>query len=75
MLLLAIGMLCFTRVYFALGGGGVGEGFASARLAFFAAAGVVSALAALLFWAGLLPGRSTHDPKVPLFGRGAETQP
>ncbi|WP_245277650.1 hypothetical protein [Mesorhizobium sp. L48C026A00] len=72
-LLLAIGMLCFTRVYFALGG--AGEGFASARLAFFAATGVVSALAALLFWAGLLPGRSTHDPKVPLFGRGAETQP
>ncbi|WP_287077276.1 hypothetical protein [Mesorhizobium sp.] len=73
MLLLAIGMLCFTRVYFALGG--VGEGFASARLAFFAATGVVSALAALLFWAGLLPGRSTLAPKTPLFGRGAELQP
>ncbi|RWI20652.1 WD40 repeat domain-containing protein [Mesorhizobium sp.] len=73
MLLLAIGMLCFTRVYFALGG--AGEGFASARMAFFGTAGVLSALAALLFWAGLLPGRSTHDPNTPLFGRGAETQP
>jgi hypothetical protein len=74
-LLLAIGLLCFTRVYFVLGGEGAGEGFASVRLAFFGAAGVVSALAALLFWAGLLPGRSTYDPKMPLFGRGAETQP
>lgn len=35
MLLLAIGMLCFTRVYFALGVGGVGDAFASVRLAFF----------------------------------------
>ncbi|RWN64940.1 MAG: WD40 repeat domain-containing protein [Mesorhizobium sp.] len=74
-LLLAIGLLCFTRVYFALGGEGAGEGFASVRLALVGAAGVCSALAALLFWAGLLPGRSTQDPKVPLFGRGAETQP
>ncbi|RWN99268.1 WD40 repeat domain-containing protein [Mesorhizobium sp.] len=75
MLLLAIGMLCFTRVYFALSGEGAGDGFVFARLAFFAAAGVVSALAALLFWAGLLPGRSTLAPKTPLFGRGAELQP
>lgn len=56
-LLLAIGMLCFIRVYFALGGESTGDAFASMRLAFFGAAGVVSALAALLFWAGLLPGR------------------
>jgi hypothetical protein len=74
-LLLAIGMLCFIRVYFALGGEGTGDAFASMRLAFFGAAGVVSALAALLFWAGLLPGRSKPGPAIPLFGRGAETQP
>ncbi|TIY05640.1 MAG: WD40 repeat domain-containing protein, partial [Mesorhizobium sp.] len=74
-LLLAIGMLCLTRVYFALGGEGAGDAFASARLAFFGAAGVFSALAALLFWAGLLPGRSKPGPAIPLFGRGAETQP
>ncbi|MER8437092.1 WD40 repeat domain-containing protein [Mesorhizobium sp. M1312] len=74
-LLLAIGMLCLIRVYFALGDEGAGDAFASVRLAFFGAAGVVSALAALLFWAGLLPGRSTLAPKKPLFGRGAETEP
>ncbi|RWF04839.1 WD40 repeat domain-containing protein [Mesorhizobium sp.] len=74
-LLLAIGMLCLTRVYFALGGEGAGDVSASARLAFFGAAGVFSALAALLFWAGLLPGRSKPGPAIPLFGRGAETQP
>jgi hypothetical protein len=74
-LLLAIGMLCFTRVYFALGGEGTGDAFASVRLAFFGAAGAVSALAAVLFWAGLLPDRSALDPKAPLFGRAAETQP
>ncbi|MGX9118188.1 WD40 domain-containing protein [Mesorhizobium sp. BHbsci] len=73
--LLAIGMLCLARVYFALGGEGAGDAFASARLAFFGAAGVFSALAALLFWAGLLPGRSKPGPAIPLFGRGAETQP
>ncbi|CAH2409689.1 WD40 repeat domain-containing protein [Mesorhizobium escarrei] len=74
MLLLAIGLLCFIRAYFALGGESAGDALASVRLAFFGTAGVVSALAALLFWAGLLPGRSTLAPKTPLFGRDAEMQ-
>ncbi|MCV3209340.1 WD40 repeat domain-containing protein [Mesorhizobium sp. YC-39] len=74
LLLLAIGAACFAMAYLAHGGEVADEAFTSVRLAVFGAAGIVSAVAAVLFWAGLLPGRPSHASAAPLFGRAAETQ-
>ncbi|PDQ18509.1 transcriptional regulator [Mesorhizobium sanjuanii] len=73
-LLLAIGVACFATVYLPQGGAAAGEAFASVRLAVFCATGIVSAVAAMLFWLDLLPGRLSHAPGAPLFGRAADTQ-
>ncbi|PTE06442.1 WD40 repeat domain-containing protein [Mesorhizobium helmanticense] len=73
-LLLAIGVACFATVYLAQGGAAAGEAFASVRLAVFCATGIVSAVAAMLFWLDLLPGRLGHAPGAPLFGRAADAQ-
>lgn len=74
LLLLTLGAACFAKAYLAQGGAVGGEAFAFLRPAAFGAAGIVSAVAAVLFWAGLLPGRPTQAPGSPLFGRAAETQ-
>ncbi|MBZ9736589.1 hypothetical protein LB534_18085 [Mesorhizobium sp. CA18] len=69
--MLIVGIACFVKLYAALGG----RPPATARLEVFGAAGVLSVLAGLLFFAGLLPGAAGHDPAAPLFGRDAEIAP
>ena len=83
--MLATSLLCFARLYLALGGddfasGGMsqplGEPVSFARLAVFLAAGVICAFAALWFWSGRAD-RSRQEPArgAPLFGRNVATRP
>ncbi|MDG4882933.1 WD40 repeat domain-containing protein [Mesorhizobium sp. WSM4884] len=69
--MLAVGLVCFAKLYLALGG----KPPATTSAEVFGAAGVLSILAGLLFLAGLLPAAPKHDPAAPLFGRDAEIVP
>ncbi|WP_425462892.1 WD40 repeat domain-containing protein, partial [Mesorhizobium norvegicum] len=81
--LLAAAMACLVRTYLLLGGrdftwsGMVRmlHGPATPWAVVFLAVGALCLLGALLFWAGLLPGRPRHPTGAPLFGRDAETEP
>ncbi|KRB33434.1 transcriptional regulator [Mesorhizobium sp. Root695] len=81
--LLAAAMACLVRPYLLLGGrdftwsGMVRmlHGPATLWPVVFLAVGALCLLGALLFWAGLLPGRPSHPTGTPLFGRDAETGP
>ena len=70
--LLAIGIASFAMA--GLAQRDAGMSFASLRLVMFLVAGAICLIGALLFLAGLLPGRSNHQAGAPLFGRGAELQ-
>ena len=71
---------CLARVYplvgsFAWhGASGLLADAASVRLLVFSVAALACLVGALLFWAGLLPGRPAHVVGAPLFGRAAEVQ-
>ncbi|BCG87096.1 hypothetical protein MesoLj113c_32060 [Mesorhizobium sp. 113-3-9] len=51
-----------------------GPGANLPRLAAFSVAALACLVGALLFWAGLLPGRPAHLAGAPLFGRAAEVR-
>jgi hypothetical protein len=71
-LLLAIGIASFAMARLAQRDAGMS--FASVRLPVFLVAGAACLIGALLFLAGLLPGRPNHQAGAPLFGRAAELQ-
>ncbi|WP_164548738.1 WD40 repeat domain-containing protein [Mesorhizobium sp. M7D.F.Ca.US.005.01.1.1] len=81
--LLAAAMACLVRTYLLLGGrdftwsGMVRmlHGPATLWPVVFLAVGALCLLGALLFWAGLLPGRPRHPTGTLLFGRDAEIDP
>jgi DNA-binding beta-propeller fold protein YncE len=77
--LLAAAIACVMHAYPLLATGAVSLAhplvdFASARLTGFLVAALALVLGALLFLAGLLPGRPAHQAGTPLFGRAAEVQ-
>ncbi|WP_245436366.1 WD40 repeat domain-containing protein [Mesorhizobium tamadayense] len=69
--MLVVGFACFAKLYLALGG----KPPAATSAEIFGAAGVLSILAGLLMFAGLLPAAAEYDPSAPLFGREAEIAP
>lgn len=80
-LLLAIGIMCFARLYFWLSGGGIGalSDILDARIsvAVFLAAGVAGLLGAWRLWTGGGVDRSGQETssRVPLFGRNVAVRP
>jgi hypothetical protein len=70
--LLAIGIACFAKAGLPRGDGA--GSFAYVRLAVFLATGGACLLGAMLFWAGLLPGRPWDRAVAPQFGRAAEVR-
>jgi hypothetical protein len=70
--LLAIGIACFAKAGLPRGDGA--GSFAYVRLAVFLATGGACLLGAMLFWAGLLPGRPWDRAAAPQFGREAEVR-
>ena len=77
--LLAVAIACVMHAYplLAIGAESLAHplaDFASMRLTGFLVAALVLVLGALLFLAGLLPGRPAHQAGAPLFGRAAEVQ-
>ncbi|WP_256753814.1 WD40 repeat domain-containing protein [Mesorhizobium sp. Mes31] len=81
--LLAVALACLVRAYLLLGGrdfawGGMVRmlhGPAMLLPVVFLAVGALCLLGALLFWAGLLPGRPSRSTGTPLFGCDAEIDP
>ncbi|MBA1143449.1 WD40 repeat domain-containing protein [Mesorhizobium neociceri] len=74
LLSLAIGVVCFAIQRLAQGDASIAASFASVHLVALFAAGAVCVIGALLFFAGLLPGRPNQPSGTPLFGRAAEVQ-
>jgi len=77
-LLMALAAACLVHLYLLPGGKGFGltamhEPWATQLVAFSLLA-FACLVGAVLFWAGLLPGRPTHLAGTPLFGRAAEAQ-
>ncbi|MER9258837.1 WD40 repeat domain-containing protein [Mesorhizobium sp. M0619] len=81
--LLAAALACLVRAYLLLGDrdfswSGIDHmlhGPATLRPVVFLTVGGLCLLGALLFWAGLLPGRRSQPAGTPLFGRDAEIDP
>ncbi|AEH87640.1 WD40 repeat domain-containing protein [Mesorhizobium opportunistum] len=79
LLLAAVAIGCLARIYplvatLAWGRASVSQDAASLRLLVFSVAALACLVGALLFWAGLLPGRPAHLASAPLFGRTAEVR-
>ena len=74
LLLLAIGVACFAMQRLTQGDASIAASFASMRSVGLFVAGAVCVIGALLFFAGLLPGRPNHPSGTLLFGRAAEVQ-
>ena len=77
-LLMALAAACLVHLYLLPGGKSFGltamhEPWATQLVAFSLLA-FACLVGAVLFWAGLLPGRPTHLAGTPLFGRAAEAQ-
>src|SRR3954451_20926120 len=80
--LLAAALACLVRAYLLLGDrdfswSGIDHmlhGPATLRPVVFLTVGGLCLLGALLFWAGLLPGRRSQPAGTPLFGRDAEME-
>ncbi|TPK63555.1 WD40 repeat domain-containing protein [Mesorhizobium sp. B2-4-19] len=77
-LLMALAAVCLVHLYLLPGGKGFGpaamhEPWATQLVAFSLLA-LACLVGAVLFWAGLLPGRPAHPAGTPLFGRAAEVQ-
>src|ERR1700750_1754830 len=66
-LLLAIGVASFAVARLAQRHAGMAVSLASVRLVVFVVAGAACVVGALLFLAGLLPGRPNHQAGAPLF--------
>ncbi|WP_027052298.1 WD40 repeat domain-containing protein [Mesorhizobium erdmanii] len=82
LVLAAVAMACLAPVYLLANNGAFawhGASWLPAHAAFlrllgFSVAALACLTGALLFWAGLLPGRPAHAAGAPLFGRAAEVQ-